>query len=303
MRISGYSKVFAIGHPKISDIFDGEVTVQEKVDGSQFSFQRVDGKMLYRSRGSDQTEGTDQMFLLGIDEVEKVKDDLVDGWVYRGEYLNKPKHNTLCYERTPKKNIAIFDIDKCGQTDYLSSDEVAIEAERLGFEVVPTLFTGSIKTADEFKELLKIDSFLGGCPIEGVVVKNYKRWTDDGKTMMGKYVSENFKEKHSKDWKDRNPSGKDYISMLITEYGSEARWLKCEQHLKERGELLGEPKDIAGLFKELRQDFETECWEEIAVKLWNHFKKDIIKGVGRGLPEWYKAKLMEGTFAEEIVND
>ena len=35
---------------------------------------------------------------------------LAPGVTYYGEYLQKPKHNTLCYDRVPKDNIIIFDV-------------------------------------------------------------------------------------------------------------------------------------------------------------------------------------------------
>jgi len=46
---------------------------------------------------------------------------------------------------------------------------------------------------------------LGGCKVEGVVVKNYaKQFLLGGQPMplmMGKFVSENFKEVNQKTWK------------------------------------------------------------------------------------------------------
>ena len=296
MPIRSYSKVFNIGHPQIGEIFSDEVIVEEKVDGSQFSFGVFDGVPFCRSNGKEQWEMTDKLFFRGREVLVDKIEILHPNWTYRGEYLEKPKHNTLCYERVPKDNIIIFDIDTTGETAYLTYEEKKAEAERVGFETVPLLYRGIISTFEDMMSLMENESILGGVPIEGFVVKNYNRWTRDGKTMMGKFVSEMFKEKHDKDWKSRNPHQKSFIELIIAEYTTEARWQKCVQHLRENGEIEDDPRDIGKLFRELQVDFEEECAEEIGIRLWNHFKKSILKGVGRGLPQWYKEKLAKTAF-------
>ena len=37
-QISSYPKIYSLGHAAILDLLDGRVIVEEKVDGSQFSF-------------------------------------------------------------------------------------------------------------------------------------------------------------------------------------------------------------------------------------------------------------------------
>ena len=53
MELSSYPKVYAIGHRAIGDIFKDTVLVEEKIDGSQFSFGKDrDGNFSMRSRNS-----------------------------------------------------------------------------------------------------------------------------------------------------------------------------------------------------------------------------------------------------------
>ncbi|MCH7615909.1 MAG: hypothetical protein IH978_09285, partial [Nitrospinae bacterium] len=59
---------------------------------------------------------------------------------------------------------------------------------------------------DDFKSLLDTQSCLGGTTVEGVVVKNYALWTMEKKIAIGKYVSEIFKERNSKEWKIKSPT-------------------------------------------------------------------------------------------------
>jgi len=295
-HISSYSKVFAVGHKWVLDIFDDPVIVQEKVDGSQISFGVIDGELSIRSSGATiYIESAPKMFNKAIATILELKDELKPGLIYRGEYLSKPKHNTLAYDRVPKKNIIIFDIATEGQ-NYLPDLAVAIEAERLGLEIVPLLFCGVVKGVDQLKTLLDRVSILGGQKIEGVVIKNYEKFTDDKKTMMAKYVNPEFQEKHQRSWRKENPTRGDVINNIISEYQTEARWQKAVQHLREGGQLKQSPQDIGNLIKAVKEDVKSECEEEIKQKLFDRFWGEISRRVAAGLPEWYKEKLAREAF-------
>jgi len=295
-----YPKVYALGHKYIQDIFEDEVLVEEKVDGSCLNFSKgVDNSINIFSRTVKQDlDNPDKMFKVGVEYILSIQDKLIPGFNYHGEYLNKPKHNTLPYGRVPKNNIIIFDIEDVNG-EPLSYDAKVEEAALLGLETVPRLFYGKLLNATELFKYLDNISILGNEKIEGVVVKNYNKYTQFknlgySNYYVGKFVSERFKEKHVKDWKERNISNKDIISNLITELKTEARWYKAVQHLKESGKFLGEPKDIGELFKLVTMDIDEEEQDYIKDVLYKHFVKDIKRHVTHGLPEWYKIKLAEG---------
>ena len=295
MNIRGYSSPKAFGHRLVQDILDGEVIIQEKVDGSQISFGVYDGEICVRSRNQQIDLEDAGMFSNAVNYIKSIKNEFVDGWTYRGEYLSKPKHNTLCYERTPYGFIVLFDIDK-QNTDYMLSKMVERWAEKLGVDYAPVLWVGNGKdvTLDLLKELLDKDSILGGVKIEGIVIKNYDKYLND-KVMMAKYVSSDFQEKHGKDWKQRNPSDIEYV---VGHFNKDAIFQKAVQHLEEAGELEHEPKDIGKLMKELNQDIEREHAEEIKEMLYIKSKGKIFKGITRGFPEWYKEQLAKQFLGE-----
>ncbi|MDV7392004.1 hypothetical protein RZS08_11640, partial [Arthrospira platensis SPKY1] len=139
------------------------------------------------------------------------------------EYLQKQKHNTLAYSRIPKNHIVIFDIEDINGNPFLPESKRKM-VENIGFET-PQLFDVEIKTADDILNLMNAESMLGGTTIEGVVIKNYGKLVPDGKYMVGKYVSEKFKEKHVKEWRGNNPSAKDIISLIGEELKTEARYI------------------------------------------------------------------------------
>jgi hypothetical protein len=114
--------------------------------------------------------------------------------------------------------------------------------------------------------------------------------------MMGKHVSEAFREVHSS--KKYKTTGKDRIQMLVEQYRTEARWLKAVQHLRDAGKLNDSPTDIGSLIKEVTQDTLTECRDEIADALFKWGWKQIARGITAGLPERYKEQLLQKQFEE-----
>jgi hypothetical protein len=293
--IHSYPSVYQVGHKAIQNLFDGKVFVQEKVDGSQFSFGLVDGTLQARSKGQQLIiDAPGGMFQRAVDTIKALP--LHPEWVYRSEYLQKPKHNTLVYSRTPKQNLILYDIST-GQEEYAPYSAVCAEAERIGLEVVPQFYEGEVKALVFFKSLLETESILGGTKIEGVVVKNYAQFTGEKKVAMGKYVREDFKEENAKDFRARNPTGNDITQELILRYKTDARWRKAIQHLNEQGKLEGAPRDIALLMREVPDDIFKECEEEIRDILFKHFWPNVRRGVTSGLPEWYKEQLAGSAFA------
>lgn len=296
-----YPKVHALGHAAIVDIMRDPVLVEEKVDGSQFSFGRFISKegqpyLRCKSKGCELTvDAPDKMFQAGVETAKELFPILKEGWAYRGEYLAKPKHNTLAYERTPKKFVILFDINN-GQESYLTREEKEAEAARLGLEIVPAVHVGPVDTIEFFRSFLDRTSVLGGQKVEGVVVKNYKRFGIDGKALMGKFVSEAFKEVHGADWKDRNPGQGDIIERMIHKYKSPARWAKAVQYLREAGLIEGTPRDIGKLIPATGKDIKEECEAEIKEALFAWAWPDIQRGVIGGLPEWYKDELLKKQF-------
>jgi hypothetical protein len=295
--IHSYSKVWALGHPQLEGLCDEPVLVQEKLDGSQFSFMlsRADGlnTLHYRSKGAiihgPKAAG---MFKPCVEAVEALARALRPGYVYRAEFLSKPRHNVLQYGRTPKHYFVVYDIEDMNQGPYhfLSSSEVLEECARMGVEYVGHDQVAMVRSSEDLAAHMKKPSMLGG-PREGVVLKNYTRFTKDGKVMMGKYVSEAFKEVHGGAWKAANPGGKDVVATLIERLKTEARYEKAAQHLRERGELTETVQDIGPLIREVQTDVIAEEADRIKEALYKWAKGQIERGVAGGVPQWWKDKL------------
>lgn len=289
-----YNKICHLGKPEVKHIFDGVVVVQEKVDGSQFSFGVFDGELKMRSKGREfAADYADNLFKTAARQACFIKDELIPDHVYRGEYLSRPKHNALAYDRVPSGNIALFDIE--GPDGFMTYDRLKEEAERIGVESVPVLYVGSGSrvTREMILEFLDRTSFLGGQKIEGVVIKRYGE-----ACLMAKHVSDKFKEVHRSSWKESNPGGRDIIGMIIEAHRTQARWNKAICHLRDDGRLEESPRDIGALIKEVQRDTMEECREEIKEMLWRWAGPRINRGIVNGLPEWYKGKLLDSQFGK-----
>lgn len=297
--IKSYPKILPLVGKYGDLVLGNTVEVTEKCDGSMFAFGlSPDGVLHMRSKGQPiDINAVPDLFRPAADHVLSVQDKLEKGVVYYGETLKTPRHNTLSYDRVPTNHIALFgkfDWERTKGADYA---EVAEAAALLDVDVVPLLGNVAYDELAQFAELLKASgkSWLGGADMEGIVIKDYTRPMEFSGMVYPltvlKYVSEAFKEKHSNnpDW----IGNKDKVALLVDSYRTEARWHKAVQHLRDNGELLGEPKDIGILIKELSRDLVEECKEDFKDSLYNLFQKEWKARVTARFPEWYKEELLK----------
>jgi len=285
-------------------LFDTVVEITEKVDGSQLGFGKVNGQLFVRSKGKEQDlDNPDMMFIKAVDYIKTIEDKIPDNMTFYGEYLQKPKHNTLAYDNTPKNYIALFGVYNSETMEHFGIEECKKWAEIFEIDTVPLLFKGEANASGVIEMVNDTVSYLGGSKIEGVVVKAYKPWLFLNQipqtVMSGKYVTEAFKEVHNKDWKKEN-TGKGKLEVAMSQYKSKARWNKAIQHLRDNGTLLGNPKDIGPLIKEVRNDIIEEEKDNIKDKLWNIYMNDFLAMATNGLPQYYKEKIMLGDSNGEL---
>ncbi len=303
--LAGYGKIHALGKSEVADLLTGDVVVQEKVDGSQFSFGVSGGELQCRSKSVGiNLETPAKLFTQAVELAKNVQSNLVSNCVFRCEYLQRPSHNVLKYSRVPKNHLVLFDI-QLADGSYAGDAYIEMVAAELGIEACPVLYSGpgSGLTMEMLNEFLKRESCLGGALIEGVVIKaRDKRYTHlDGSMLKGKYVSEAFKETHHQVWKEVNPNNGDVVELITNMFANPARWEKAVQHLRDAGTLQESPRDIGELIKEVRRDVLEEGKQEILDKLFGWFWPKIERRLAYNVPEWYKAKLAEKQFENQIT--
>ena len=298
-----YAKVHHIGDPMCEGIFEGEVEVEEKVDGSQFRIHiDINGMFHFASHRmefiSNENNG---MFQKAVESTLKNLAPIMgktrehDMYIF-AEFVGKNQQNTLSYERVPESHVIVFDVIK--DQHWFTYTEKKQFAEKYGFDCIPRLWLedGSHLTPEVINELLKTKSYLGGTTIEGIVIKNYNKFFDpnkyqwmEGNFLVGKYVRQEFKELNMKEHAGEDVS----MGKIKLRYIAEARWDKAIQKLREEGKLVNAMKDLALLVPEVKHDVEEECKEDIKDQLYSLYGKQVISGSVKGLPEYYNKKLLE----------
>lgn len=301
--LPSWHKIFTYGDRFTQGILDGEVEITEKIDGSQFNFGKVNGQVLMRSKGAEIFfEDDNKMFNKAKEYVRSIQDKLPDNVVFHGEYLQKPKHNTLEYGRVPKNNFMLF-----GHTylNGLHAMSLSDWADFLDCEAVPVIFKGVLAsiipnicgeyqvTYNQLLELIPKESVLGNCKAEGIVIKNYAKEVNIGgvavSPLQSKIVCNEFKEKHGAPTVNKV----DNMQKLGEMFKSDARWIKAVHYKRDNNELTNSVKDIGPLIGRIKQDILEEEKENIKELLYGLFKEDILRIAINGFPEWYKKYLAD----------
>lgn len=297
--LPAFPKIHALGSRENHGIFNEEVEITEKLDGSAVAFGVIDGKLHIRSKSREiDIDNPDKMFALGVGIIKDryAAGLLVEGYIYYGEYLRDRRHNVLMYARAPVGQIALYGLTGMDGVAH-SYELIKNQADYLSLDVVELLFKGQTGDQDTLASLLTQSSALGGAQIEGIVVKNYNK----AHLMMGKYVNEKFKEISGG---TRGPKilGQTRFESYKATFKTTARWHKAVQHLRDQGLLQDSPKDIGALLKELNLDITAEESYNIKEWLWDEFGKQILKAAGEGFPQWYKEQLLKQS-TDEIGAD
>lgn len=290
-----YPKVLALG--KYATI-NWPWYAEEKLDGSQISFGVLDGKLVVRSKNQHiDLDNVPDLFVPAVTHIRGQwdKGNLPEGWIFRGEAFKSNKHNVLSYDRTPSGDLVIFDIQGTA-TGFIDRQALTSIAYRLGFDVAPMLASGTEPPSmDDINGLLDTESMLGGVPVEGLVFKPRDRSVQsyNNEPIVVKYVSEKFKEKHEKAWGAPRKAKSDIVALIAGTVSNEARWRKAVQHLEEVGALEWQPRDIPKVLEAVQRDIEEEEAPYIKDKLYEMYRRDILKASCKGVASWYKETLAQ----------
>lgn len=285
-------KIRPVGHREIAELLDGEVVVQEKLDGSCFAFGRtMEGKpfCLSRTQQLDLESNALGQFQLAVDHVKSIANRIPAGFLFRCECITKPRHNVLTYGRVPEGGLVLFDIEReltpGGGFSTYAYGTLEFFASSLGIHCAQELHRGMLRpeTVEGWLSMFATrESSLGG-PIEGIVIKNYDRFDAHGNILIGKLVRPEFKEDHRHKSNAEKTCG---AGQIGARFAGPARWRKAFQYLQDRGELTGEMRDMPKLLARVREDVKAECAEEIKEALFAHYGKQVMSATTTGLAQW-----------------
>lgn len=285
--------------PQSLDGWPADLTwfLQEKVDGSQYTFGLWDGELVLLCQGKDKSK--ESMFASANDAISLIKDNLNPDYTYHGEYLSKPGHNVITYERRPKMYVILYDIK--GPEGWLHPCDVVKEAERIGLESVPLLYVHQ-EWQDQcdpraIAEMFfddKYPSCLGGNQMEGMVIKIIHKPGVCNPARVHKICTEIFKEKHKIGVPDKErilPSVEKIIEDIGLQWNVRGRFRKALIHLKENGVDVSEPLEkFREIENELDKDLSKEAKDEIKLCLWGDLKKLCLSKLTEGCGAYYVEK-------------
>jgi RNA ligase len=300
-----YVKVLQLGDPRISDILKRPHVVEEKLDGSQFRFGKIGGQVMtgsHRVRYNEYNQ-PDKMFRGVVAYVESIASLLPEGTMFYAEMLSKPKQNTVQYGRAAKNGLMLFDAWDTRTNTWFTLPELTAAASLFEIDgpVILAESDGSEpESLDTMQRFLSTTSYFGNSIIEGIVVKCYGDSIpvtyQQLPGLFGKYVRASFKEENAIEWRGKKGSVTDAV---ISRFKTEARWEKIVLHLQEEGKLEWNMRDMGALITELSREIEEEVKPAAVDMLWGNIEHQVHKGLGGGMAEWWKAKLLKKQVEED----
>lgn len=285
----------------VSDFVDSKVEsntqwyVEEKIDGSQLSFQLEENALVFRNKSKLAPENN--IFGNSIEMLKKENKirwsiipemNLSPDFTYHGEAVGKTKHGVIQYFGVPRLYWICFDIYNKKEKCFLSPEEKRIECERLGLDITPTLYQNEERGKNPYTvchELVEkiekgeISSCLGGTP-EGVVLKHHHFFRrGEYVATKRKLVCSEFKERQRVGQVKNENDANEFLKVIGKSFSTRARFRKAIQHLQESGKWNEEElrKNIRALEKELDADLEKEYLEEITTYMINHLLPIVKK--------------------------
>ena len=253
-----YPKIRALGSPETEGIFDGNIVVQSKVDGANFSFFLDDGKLIFASRNKIMLDKKDPKSWIGMVPImssfERCPEKFNPNYIYVGESLQK--HSIAYLDIPPFLGYDIWDIRTELFLDWKNSKS---EFKSLGLNFINVHFeaNGNRVTIEEIKECINKSPYREGGD-EGIVVKNYE------KQIFAKIVTDDFKEKSRAIFKGGNrPPEEGNTSIIVSNiYATDARIEKTIYKLVDEGNELNMSL-VPILFTALAEDILEENIIEI----------------------------------------
>lgn len=294
-----FPKVLGLGQPLLSEIFDDPIDLTSKIDGSQCRIHLTESNVQCGSKNVDMADM--KMFDLAYQQADRIWKEKV-WWTFGDditlftEFLNKPKHNVLKYDRVPRNNLYLFGALNDGK--HLKTEELIELANELQIEP-PHIIVSQVKidNPDDLNKYLETESVLGGTKVEGIVIRNsYKFYPPllvstmvfADYPLVGKLVRDDFKERLNKEWSGKKQREAP-LSKVTTEFLTEARFHKVIQHLADEGKITYEMHNLKSIIPEFYRDLVDEEHDEIVKVAMEEFWRQLKRKCDNvAVQEWKK---------------
>lgn len=229
-----YPKLRYPGEEDTRGLFaDGEVYIQEKLDGSNFRFT-YDGAFTFGSRNTAGENLHTEQFEAAIEYIRETADaETLDSiqadrgpLVFFGEAMNP---HTISYEWEQTPEFIGFDVWAGEDEVFLHPDDAQGIFDALGLSVAPIVDTVPAEQWGVYDFEVPQSAFYDGLA-EGVVFKNPTTGT------YGKFVRDEFKEKNKETFGASKKTDLSETELTVEEYVPPARIRSVAHQLVDDGE-------------------------------------------------------------------
>lgn len=255
-----YHKIHRLGKEETDGILNGEIIVQEKVDGANISIFYHEGKVRCgtRTRMLPEDESFNG-FQEAVNSNKAIAEFLKEEpeLILYGEWLVK---HTITYNEEAYQKIYLFDVYDKVTNGWANQDTVRNIARIIGVEY-PHIFAKGKLTEEQIKE------FVGKSMIapagEGVVIKAEGFTNKFGDTVYAKVVHQKFKESNAIVFGGNNKFSETYWEMyVVNKYCTTARVRKIMQKLQAETERRLDMEHTSKVAGTCYHDMITEeAWE------------------------------------------
>jgi hypothetical protein len=219
-----YPSLKRFGTTEVSGIENGLVHIFPKLDGTNASVWLDGDKQVQagsRNRHLDESSNGDNAgFCKWVREQENITRFLLDHpWLrLYGEWL--VPHSIKEYREDAWRNFYVFDVFNEIEKKFMHYDDYKPLLEQYNITYIPCLWTAQAITIDKLLHLLTKNFYLmkdGAGVGEGVVVKNYDYVNRFERVTWAKLVSNEFREKNTREFGHSNIEIKTSVEEKIVE--------------------------------------------------------------------------------------
>ncbi|UOF80528.1 ATP-dependent DNA ligase [Caudoviricetes sp.] len=220
MIFKAYPKIHRLGKEETDGLIEGTeetlfLTIQEKIDGANTSIWLDDEGVVQCGSRTRQLPTTESFN--GFVEWARAQEPIVS---YLKEYPDRTLYgewlvrHTIAYNEMAYKKWYLFDIYDNTNEEFIPSRDVALVAEKYGFNT-PTVFAEGYMTEEQIKEHVGKSTL--GNEGEGVVIKRYGFKNKFGDHCYAKVVTQKFKENNAITFGGNNKHSETYQEMYFVQ--------------------------------------------------------------------------------------
>lgn len=204
--LSKYQHVSRITNDEVDGLLDGEVIVQNKIDGANFNVAWTEerGHIIASRNSAKSLGGKPETGFRGAVEYCLNHTGIMilsKQFILRGEWLVR---HSINYPKDSMHHFYVFDMQRYKDHSYVHPDEYIPLLTQYGIRYIPILARLTNPSIEELTKLVEGPDEFGADQKEGIVVKRYDFVNKYKRVQWGKIIHPSFEIKNKLTFKPRN---------------------------------------------------------------------------------------------------